>query len=279
MSAQGPQVTPSKKNLAIVVVPILLVLITFLFWYQTWFGRRLTDDDMAQYLADTSVPHKTQHALAQLAERVSRGDASARRWYPQVLALAAHREAEFRIMAAWVMGQDNKSEEFHSALGKLLADADPMVRRNAALALVRFGDASGRGELRAMLEPYSLRAPQPGTIDFRLKEGDPVRSGTAVARLHAGEEKPVDIASPVAGELARRAVPEGASVAAGDVVAIISPGEDQAWEALRALYLVGTAEELPAVEQSSRVAASERLRQQAAATAEAIRRRARKSFP
>ena len=279
MSAQGPQVTPSKKNLAIVVVPILLVLITFLFWYQTWFGRRLTDDDMAQYLADTSVPHKTQHALVQLAERVSRGDASARQWYPQVLALAAHREVEFRIMAAWVMGQDTKSEEFHSALGKLLADADPMVRRNAALALVRFGDASGRGELRAMLEPYSLRAPQPGTIDFRLKEGDPVRSGTAVARLHAGEEKPVDIASPVAGELARRAVPEGASVAAGDVVAIISPGEDQAWEALRALYLVGTAEELPAVEQSSRVAASERLRQQAAATAEAIRRRARKSFP
>ncbi len=277
MSAEGPQTTPPKKSLAIVVVPIVLVLITFLFWYQTWFGRRLTDDDTAQYLSDTSVPHKTQHALAQLAERIWRGDASARRWYPQVLALAANREAEFRLMAAWVMGQDNKSEEFHSALLKLLADPDPMVRRNAALALVRFGDASGRGELRAMLEPFSIRAPKPGTIDFRLKEGDPVRSGTTVARLQMGEEKPVDVASPVAGELARRAVPEGASVAAGDVVAVISPGEDQVWEALRALYLVGTAEELLAVERVARggSGASERVHQQAAATAEAIRRRAR----
>ena len=281
MSAEGPQSTPPKKSLAIVVVPILLVLITFLFWYQTWFGRRLSDDDTAQYLADTSVPHKTQHALAQLAERVSRGDASARRWYPQVLALAANREAEFRLMAAWVMGQDNKSEEFHSALLKLLADPDPMVRRNAALALVRFGDASGRGELRAMLEPFSLHSQQPGTIHFRLKESDPVRSGTTVARLQAGEDKPVDVASPVAGELARRAVPEGASVAAGDVVAVISPGDDQVWEALRALYLVGTAEDLPAVERVARggSGASERIRQQAAATADGIRRRARKQSP
>src|SRR5438132_3655209 len=29
------------RNLAVAVIPILVVLITFLFWYSTWFGRPL----------------------------------------------------------------------------------------------------------------------------------------------------------------------------------------------------------------------------------------------
>ncbi len=37
----------SPRNTAIVIVPILLVLITFLFWYQTWFGRELGDQGNA----------------------------------------------------------------------------------------------------------------------------------------------------------------------------------------------------------------------------------------
>jgi len=45
------------------------------------------------------------------------------------------------------MGYDNKSEEFHQALLKLLRDTEPLVRRNAALALIRFSDASGRADL------------------------------------------------------------------------------------------------------------------------------------
>jgi hypothetical protein len=276
-----PPVRKPKRNLAIALVPVLLVIITFLFWRQTWFGTRLSDREMSEYLTDTSVPHRTQHALAQLAEHMTRGDASARQWYPQVLALAASREAEFRLMAAWVMGQDNRSEDFHAALAKLLNDSDPMVRRNAALALVRFGDASGRGELRAMLEPFPLRAPEAGTITFRLRAGDPVRSGTAVARLASGENKPLDVVSPVAGELARRAVADGATVAPGDVVAEIAPSEDQVWEALRALYLVGNTEDLADVERFARAISgmSDRVRQQAALTAEAIRRRAQTESP
>jgi len=283
MNVEGPQQPPSKpkRNISIAIVPVLLVVITFLFWRETWFGRRLTDREMSQYLTDTSVPHKTQHALAQLSERMARGDASARQWYPEVLALAAHRESEFRLMAAWVMGQDNKSEEFHVALAKLVVDPDPMVRRNAALALVRFGDASGGAELRAMLEPFSLRAPQAGTIAFRLRDGDPVRSGAVVARIESGVSKPVDVVSSVAGELTHRAVADQRSVAAGDVVAEIAPGEDQVWEALRALYLVGTQEDLEDVERFARgvPGISDRIRQQAALTADAIRRRGRGGSP
>jgi hypothetical protein len=276
-----PPARKPKRNLAIAVVPVLLVIITFLFWRQTWFGTRLSDREMSEYLTDTSVPHKTQHALSQLAERMTRGDATARRWYPQVVALAASKESGLRLMVAWVMGQDNQSAEFHEALRKLLGDSDPMVRRNAALSLVRFGDASGRAELRAMLEPFPLRVPEAGTISFRRHEGDAVRSGTVVARLERVEGKPVDAASPVVGELARRAVADRATVAAGDVVAEISADEDQVWEALRALYLVGAVEDLADVDRFARGVSgmSARIRQQAALTAAALRQRAQSRIP
>ena len=266
---------PPKRNLAIVIVPVLLVVITFLFWYQTWFGRELSDQDMTQYLTDASVPHKTQHALTQLAERMARGDARARQWYPQVIRLAATPEPGFRVMAAWAMGQDNKAEAFRPVLLKLLTDPEPMVRRNAALALVRFGDASGRSELRALLEPFPLVAPVAGEVKYRFGEKDPVRSGIAVARIQPASGDEVDVTSPVAGRLERRAVRDGANVTAGDLVAVIAPGEDQVWEALRALYLVGASEELPAVDRYARGVGgySEILRHQAASTAEAIRRR------
>jgi HEAT repeat protein len=267
---------PSKRNLIIAVVPILLVAITFLFWYQTWFGRELSDRDMTQYLTDASAPHKTQHALTQLAERMARGDARARQWYPQVIRLAAKPEPGFRVMAAWAMGQDNKAEEFHVELLKLLTDPEPMVRRNAALALVRFGDASGRAELRALLDPFPLVAPVAGEVKYRFGEKDPVRSGIAVARIQPASGDEIDVTSPVAGRLDRRALRDGARVPAGGLVAVIAPGEDQVWESLRALYLVGTSEELTAVDRYARGVDgySEMLRRQAASTGEAIRRRA-----
>ncbi len=261
----------------IVIVPTLLVFITFLFWYQTWFGRRLRDQQIERYLRETSSPRKTQHALSQLAERIARGDASARRWYPEIVHLSANQEPQLRLMAAWVMGQDNRSEDFHQALRKLAQDPEPTVRRNAALALARFADAAGEAELRLMLRHYSLAAPEAGTVDFRLKENDSVRRGSVVARVRAsGGAEPVDIRSTVAGQLERRVVKDGASVAAGEEVAKISPAEEQVWESLRALYLVGRTEDLEDVERVTRGVSgmSERVRQQAALTARAIRERA-----
>ena len=43
----------SPRNTLIFIIPILVVLITFLFWYQTWFGRPLSEREMSQYLSDT----------------------------------------------------------------------------------------------------------------------------------------------------------------------------------------------------------------------------------
>ncbi len=231
---------------------------------------------MTEYLTDTSVPHKTQHALAQLAERMTRGDARARQWYPLVIRLAARSEPGFRVMAAWTMGQDNKAEEFHRALLPLLNDTDTMVRRNAALALVRFGDASGRAELRALLEPLSIAAPVNGTLKYRVAENEPVSSGTTLAKLASSDETSTDVISPVAGDFRKRPARDGVHVSKGDLIAVVSPDEGQAWEALRALFLIGTAEELPVVERYAHgdESSSDALKRQAGSTAEAIRRRA-----
>jgi HEAT repeat protein len=262
--------------MAVAVIPVLVVLITFLFWYSTWFGRPLEDGEMAQDLADTSVPHRTQHALAQVAAQIERGDAGARRWYPQVIRLGRDREPQVRLMAAWAMGQDNTSGDFHRALLILVTDPDPAVRSNAALALARFGDPSGEAQLRLLLRPYTLVAPQAGSLTFQLKEGDPVRSGSAVARIREGDAAAVEVRSPLSGQLERWVVKDGARVAAGDKIGVLSPGQEQVWEALRALYLVGRPEDLEAIELYARGSSGmpARIRQQAALTAEAIRKRA-----
>jgi HEAT repeat protein len=257
-----------------------VVLITFLFWYQTWFGRPLSDREMSQYLSDTSVPHKTQHALAQLADRMARGDGTTRRWYPEIIALAQNKEPQLRSMAAWVMGQDNHCEEFHQTLRRLVDDLAPVARWNAALALARFRDAAGEPQLRAMLQSFTLTAPQAGTLSFRLKEQDAVQSGGSVARISsASGANPVDVVSPVAGAVARLVAKDGGPIGAGEAIAVIEPAEAQVFEALRALVLVGHSETLPEVE---RFAAgvpgmSARVRAQALLTAQAIRQRAMQS--
>jgi len=254
---------PSPRSAAVAIVPILFVLITFLFWYSTWFGRPLDDREMAQYLAETSVSHRTQHALAQVATELARGDRDARRWYPQVIRLAGSREPQLRLMAAWVMGQDNASEGFHKALLALLADPDALVRANA------------EAQLRLLLRPYTLVAPQAGSLQFLLKEHDSVRSGSVVARIRYGDAPPADVRSPLAGQLERQLAKDKATVLAGAEIAVLSPGQEQVWEALRALYLVGRPEDLGDVEGYAQGSTGmpDRVRQQAALTAEAIRKR------
>jgi hypothetical protein len=264
------------RNTFIFLIPVLVVLITFLFWYQTWFGRPLNDREMGQDLSDTSVPHKTQHALAQLSNRIARGDATTQRWYPEINALAGDKEPQLRSMAAWVMGQDNHCEEFHQTLRRLVDDPAPLVRWNAALALARFSDAAGEPQLQAMLQPFALSAPQAGTIKLRFQEEDAVQSGSIVARISGGSNlKPVDVVSPLSGRIARLAAKDGAPLGPGDSIAVIDPGETQVFEALRALLLIGKAGSLPEVERfvAGVPGMSERVRQQAVLTAQAIQLR------
>ena len=209
-----------RASRVLVVVAILFVLVPFLFWRGTWFGRPLSEEEIGRYLSDQQKPRHIQHALVQIGQRIERRDAAAEHWYPQIMPLAKSPYKEIRVTLAWVMGADNHSEEFHRALLGLLEDTEPLVRRNAALSLVRFGDATGKPEMLNMLRLSRVR----GSADS-------------------------------------------------------SPGPEQVWEALRALYLVGEAGDIPDVEPYATGTVpgmTAKTQQQAALTAAEIRRRSGK---
>jgi len=230
----------------IAVFALALVLLPFLFWYSTWFGRKLSDSDLDAYFADRSKPRRAQHALVQVGERIAqRRDAS--RWYPQVVAQASRPVLEIRQTAAWIMGQDRSYPPFHEALLRLIHDPEPMVRRNAALSLAAFNDASARPELIAMLRPYRLTAPAAGVLRYRLRIGDYVNPGTMIA--HIGER---EVRSPVPGEVRSLDAHDGATVQSGEALAELSADKNHVFEALRALVLVGQREDLEDVQRYTR---------------------------
>src|SRR5438309_2688594 len=161
--AWSPHQKMSPRNRALFFVTAWLIcLMPFLFWWNTWFGRQLPDKQLAEYLNDEKKPRHIQHALVQIGERMGKHDVSVTRWYPDLIRLASHHVEEVRNTDAWVMGQDASGAGFHDALLKMLADSSPMVRGNAALSLVRFGDASGRSEIVRLLQPAIINAPQTG---------------------------------------------------------------------------------------------------------------------
>ncbi len=262
--------------LIVAVFALLLVLFPFLFWYNTWFGRKLTDTQITEYLADTAKPRHAQHALVQIGERLDHHDAAVSRWYPQVVALASSPLVELRQTAAWIMGQDHTYSPFHQALLKLIADPQPMVRRNAALALSNFGDPAARPELLAMLRPFTMPSPAAGTIHYRLKLGEYVNPGTLVA--HVGEH---EVRSPLPGEVLDLNRRDGSTVAPGDPLVDLSADKQHVWEALRALWTVGTADDLAPIERYARGVASmpEKVQEQALLTVRAIQSRTASLHP
>ncbi|MGI8835538.1 MAG: HEAT repeat domain-containing protein [Pyrinomonadaceae bacterium] len=259
----------------ILIVAILFVVGSFLAWYFTWFGRGLSDAEITKYLSDYNHPRHVQHALLQVQARMERGDKAAAQWYPHILALAGNPETEFRLTAAWVMGSDQTSEDFHNALKKLLADEQPIVRRNAALALVRFNDATGRLELTAMLKPFTLTSLVDGTLESSLSQGAPVSRGTLLARIRQPNNEIAALRSPLTGTIDSLLVASGSSLTTGQPVLTIKSDEESVWEALRALALVGTQEDLKLVEDYANgvLTSNDRLKQQAALTANAIKSR------
>ncbi len=148
------RIGPLQTALVLLVL-VACVVVPFLFWQGTWFGRPLQDDELTQFLTDTDKSRRIQHGLSQLAERMERGDPKISPWYEIVAQLSEHPGPQVRVTAAWVMGQDSTSELFHNALLDMLHDDEVLVRRNAALSLVRFGDGEGLNELRAMLASHT----------------------------------------------------------------------------------------------------------------------------
>src|SRR5712692_10937691 len=229
--ATVPSVSPRpavarKWLVAILVLAFAFVLMPFLLWYMTTFSRPLTDAGLASYFSDKEHPRRTQHALSQVADRILSPNPairdSAKVWYPEVLKLSSQGSDELRVTAAWVMGQDNHSAEFHAALLNQLSDPNPMVARNAALSLVRFGDAAGHDIIARMLDPYGMAAPRTGTLMLRLKHGDAITPGTMVAQILSNGEK-TEVRSQVPGTIERWIAADGSGVQAGQPILVVSP--------------------------------------------------------
>ena len=254
----------------------LFVSMPFLFWWNTWFGRQLSDQRLAEYLQDDKKPRHIQHALVQLGERIGRHDAGVARWYPEVVRLASYPVDEVRNTDAWVMGQDTAGAGFHEALLKMLNDPSLMVRGNAALSLVRFGDGSGRAQIVALLQSAHVRAPQSGKVTDTATVGTAIHQGGIIAKLQA-DGHASEVRAPISGRLRNLYVQPGQTVPAGTEIAVVEPSDDQVWEALRGLNLVGQPEDLAALLPYERDVPeiSDRVRQQAALTEQAIRGRAR----
>src|ERR1700681_2845357 len=69
----APPAKPRVKArwlLVILALTFLFVLMPFLFWQATWFGRPLDDQQIAAALDDREEPRQIQYALSQIADRI-----------------------------------------------------------------------------------------------------------------------------------------------------------------------------------------------------------------
>jgi hypothetical protein len=159
----------------------------------------------------------------------------------------------------------------------MLDDPSLIVRGNAALSLVSFGDSSGRPQVVSLLQPVAITTPTAGRVMDTAGVGTAIHAGGLIAKLQDGQETR-ELRSPITGRVRTLSTATGASVVPGTAIATVEPGEEQVWEALRALYLIGQLEDLPAIRPYERELREvpERLRQQAVETERAIQERASK---
>ena len=278
---QTDQPVSRRVTIIATLMSVLFVVVPVLFWHDTWFGRALDNDEITEYLAEKDQPRKAQHALAQISGRITQGDAAAkkgvRQWYPQILELADHSLPELRLTAAWVMGQDVREEPFRDKLREMLDDPQPLVRRNAALSLGSFNDPGGREILIAMLQPFTVPSTYAGSLTNRLQLGDVVDHDTLLARvIRQGQEEPAEVRSPVPGVVAELLLQDGTDVSTGQDIMVLSPDPEHAYQSLRALYLVGTPDDIEDIRRFFRPTEDlpARVAEQARLSAERIRQRA-----
>lgn len=276
----SPQVSAGPKRGLVLLLLAAALIVPTIFWRQVWWGMPLPDDELSERLSDPQNVRHVQHALEELSKRIEEDPDTARPFYRLVISLSDHSEPLIRSAVAWLMGEDNSYEPFKESLHRLAEDDAPVVRYNAAVALARFADGSGRAVLREMLRPYVIKAAwdgdsEQGVVADALLPNDPVTYLTRIALVELeGQDHRVQLA-PLGGYLTEMRIRSGQRIQRGDEIAAIAPNRDQVRAALRALYLVGGTGDLEDVERyiepGGHLAAS--ASQQARATAGAIRQR------
>src|SRR5947199_8651894 len=93
---------PQKRRtpLPFIILAILFVVVPFLTWYLTWFGRSLSDDSITSYLNDEQNVRHVQQALTQIEERIEKNDGSVRSWYPKMVELLGSNSTGIRKSGA-----------------------------------------------------------------------------------------------------------------------------------------------------------------------------------
>lgn len=270
----GPGV-PRSMMLIVSLLAVLAILLPYTVWRGTWFGRALSDHEIAAHLTSSETkPRDVQHALEQLSRRLNR--TSIDLFVPMVVSLADHPEPSVRQTAAWFMGEEGKNELFRSSLASLLDDELELVRQNAALGLARFRDPACRRVLLGMLEPSAVRASLPGeVIEVRETDRDFVPSGGVLALVQPTSGPQEEIVAPIEGSLRDFDLQVGSQLRLGEEICRIAPESAQIFSALRALFLVGTEEDLDAIEEWAGPVhqLGDQVRAQASATLRAIRGR------
>src|SRR5258708_38597610 len=107
----SPPASRRRASWPLIILAALFIIVPFLTGYTTWFGRDLSDADIAKYLADEKNPRHIQHALSQIEARIEKGDPAVKNFYPQIVSASKSPTGEIRKTTAWVMGQDNSSPE------------------------------------------------------------------------------------------------------------------------------------------------------------------------
>jgi pyruvate/2-oxoglutarate dehydrogenase complex dihydrolipoamide acyltransferase (E2) component len=120
-----------------------------------------------------------------------------------------------------------------------------------------------------------LTAPITGNVVDADRPGTAIRQGGLIAKLQ-NDQQTVEVRSPIAGRIRTLFAQSGHPVTAGAELATIDSAVDQVWEALRALFLIGQPEDLPAITPYERDLPEipDHIRQQAVLTDKAIRDRA-----
>jgi hypothetical protein len=175
------------------------------------------------------------------------GDKTVERWYPRLIELCRNPVTEIRQLDAMTMGQDNSYAPFQVALKGLLSDSEPIVRRNAALALVRFGDRSGHDEILSILKSSDVPATMGGQVTSLLSSGPAIKMGSLLARIRGDDGAVLEIRAPLPGRVESVYLAEGAHVDSGAALMSLKPDPDSVWEALRGLYLVGEKDDLSVI--------------------------------
>jgi biotin/lipoyl-binding protein len=265
-----------RKPWPMFVAAALFVIVAFLSWYGSWFGRPLTDAQITEYLNDNEKPRHIQHALDQIVGRMDSRDKSVRQWYSKIISLARHPVPQVREWAAVTMGHDNGSEEFHASLRSMLGDEDRIVRSSAALWLVRFNDASGRSQLVEMLKPVTMSADCAGVVALIAdREGVAVSREAPMLRIRQPDSGVVELRPPFDGRIETLLISDGATVEAGTPLVVLSPGVKNVENALIALHWVGESEDLRYIEHYTQdlPGMPEHIRQKAMSAITAIRDR------